>query len=468
MIIIKKEYLRIENGSCRYKNQQLYDFELWAEEKKITGVFSDTSESLDVLLLLLTGKIGFQKGNIVLRGKKISTADSQKFFSEHTGVIDDHTQLVEGLSLPENLCILRKHIKRVLVHPGIIQRQAEKILSKFHLQYLIHKSVYQLTRAECFYLELLKAYLEEKDLVILDCRHIDLSEQEFKGLCRMIRILTEIKIQFIFMSCDPVILRHVDRIHLMKRNRTALIRYVQNPMENEIWKLIKEIYHYDKAGNKKGMDNLGMPIIFSVQGLSGKHFRNLSVKIRKKEAVCIIVRNGMGYLEIQDILYGRSKVLSGHICFYENLFRFTNMEKAVDQGICFIDGSIRNNTLFPELSVFDNLCMVKGRFVKKVWRNRRFRKNIEEFAEKKIGKNVVYKKVKDLTALEACQVMYYKWYLLHPDLAICMNPFGGADLETSLKIKQILYEFVEQGISVLILTQNEFLLESWNVEKIFV
>lgn len=462
--------MRIESGKWERDSQTLlYDIDIQLFEGEVTGLFADNIQTLDLLSDILIGRAQFQEGVITYKGQLLSMTGGLGPVRDRISGIDEHHQLIEGLSLAENLCILRGDVKRHLFWDDEILEETQRVLEALDLQKLGKKPVETFTELERLQTELLKAFMAEKEFILLDCRRIDLSNLELDLLFETVSRLTDRGIQFLVLENSAAhMLKCVSRIVLLKKRRTAVTLDLTLISEEKCLGMIKRVYGSESRELTALQHKENMECIFRVRGLWGEYIRDLEFQVMEKEITSVIIKDPRAYRELQEILHHRIQPLKGDILYRGRAFDAKDMEQAVNQGFCIVEGNPSDNNLFYNLSVFDNLCIVKGRFVKKLWRNRRYQESLTHFVIEHFGRDIGNRQLSELELSDIYKVMYYRWYLLHPKLVICIHPFGAADISTANVIQDILCDFAENDIAVLIITQNKMFVEGMDDKEIYV
>ncbi len=464
----RKEYLRIERASWEADGRQpLYDIDLQLFEGELAGLISDHAQSADILVRVFKEHLPLIQGTITYRGERLSESREFSKILNRTAVIDSHSQIAEKLTLAENLYIMRKDFKDHLLKSREISRKAELLLEHFQLQPLGRKPLEAFREIERFQAELLKAFATGKELAVLDCRKVNFFPEEIQQLLELARRLAEQGMSFLVLENTPDrLLDAVSQIILIRLRRTAIIWDFTALSRKRCIQDLDRIFPKSSPPRPDFSKSPHTRRILECLHLSGEYFDRLNFKIQEHEMVGIVIQHPQTFHELSGILKGNRQPCEGELRFLGRPFAFKNIEQTVKNGLCFIEHHFENNGLFYHLPVFDNLCIVKGGLVKKLWRNRRYHNSIVEFICQHFGEDISRKQLSELRQEDIYRIMYYKWYLRRP--ALCINPFFMADLSLLNVIKALLAEFIDNGISVLILTQNEQDLDGLNAKKVIV
>ncbi len=129
-------------------------------------------------------------------------------------------------------------------------------------------------------------------------------------------------------------------------------------------------------------------------------------------------------------------------------------EPSVDRRIAFLAKNPTLSMLFPELSCFDNLCFTLDHRMPEVWYSRQTREGIKRQYEEKAKRALPWQDVKGLTRKQRYELIYQRIMLQNPKVLFCEQPFREADLETRIRIWELLDELMKKGIAVVVLAVN--------------
>lgn len=132
-------------------------------------------------------------------------------------------------------------------------------------------------------------------------------------------------------------------------------------------------------------------------------------------------------------------------------------EDAIQAGLAFCTENRREEGIFPDVSVQNNLTicsldqLTKGGFI-----NSGRRKQLSDDYIKKLliktpsGEQLI----KNLSGGNQQKVILSRWMAVNPKLIILDEPTRGIDVGAKAEIEKLIYEFSNQGISVLFISSE--------------
>ena len=137
--------------------------------------------------------------------------------------------------------------------------------------------------------------------------------------------------------------------------------------------------------------------------------------------------------------------------------RIKSPEDAIRAGLAFCTENRREEGIFPDVSVQNNLTLCSlDQLSKAGFINSRKRKQLsEDYIEKLMIKTPSGEQlIKNLSGGNQQKVILSRWMAIHPKLIILDEPTRGIDVGAKAEIERLIHEFSEQGISILFISSE--------------
>lgn len=461
---MRKELLSIENGEIEVRgNRIFYDLFLQIYKSEILGIVFENAVERKCLLELFGGERILKSGRISLEGNIHDFDSTYLFFKKYTAIIDKKSKLIENLSIEENIFLFmddnnfiseRKHKKNFKI-----------LLEKFGLDSLLNRSIEDLLPKDRILIELLKAYYEEKKLVVLSYISGILLNKDYEDIRTLLKKLTEYGMTFVVIDTfNNAVFEWVNRYYLIGNGKTTKIFDSNSYNKRQLYSLLTR-----KVGSSnnvmiksKAQDNSNSSSVLEFINICTSHIINLNMKVRQGEVLKIVYLDDISCEHITDLLKGNIKPVSGEIRLLGRIINIKSISQVLDKGICFIEESPYENMLFYNLTLAENLGLALSEKVPFFWIRKSYKRSILNILE--TFKLTEYANIKlhklDPRIIQA--VAYLKWYLYAPNVVICIKPFTELDISLQeITIDMIRY-LKSRGIAVILLTP--MLSETYKVE----
>ncbi|MGI6010355.1 MAG: ATP-binding cassette domain-containing protein [Ruminococcus sp.] len=451
---MRDELLRIENGIYTVNGYDILagiQFQIY--KNQICGMISAEQKEMEELWKILQGKEILNYGIFYINEKKIEVTDAAEVLASNVMEINGYSQLIQGLSLAENMFVMREGQERSLIHMEEMEKKLQILFDQFSLSLDIHTPVTAMSRLERYQFELIKAYMRGIRLVLLDLRSSDLTFREAEKLFDLIEKMKGRNITFVVWN--PILyqlIRFSDQLVILKNGKTA--RFFERSEFDEKTISLILLGNVDNKKKEEVLPKMGIPV-FQIKSVSDSYLYNISLNVKAGEICFVHCENAEGMSHLYQILSGETQPESGYMLIGKETYHPLDMEDAVGQGVGFIEDSTFSRTLFYNMTVFENICLVKGNFLKAIWRRRRYRESLKKTINQWFQKDICGKKLSTLSETELQKVLFCRWLLYRPRLLVLVNPFIGGCINMNEASMDNIRQIAEQGTGILILSTNE-------------
>lgn len=454
---MRKEILRLERVSCRERGvTELTDFNMRIYEGDVMGLLPINNHGLRAFLELLQYNTALSYGYVYYRGRQINTWRNNKYRRNNIGLIQSESCLVEGLTVADNIFVLRPGFKNWYIR----SRKFNKLLAPFLENLGVHISadayIKDLSKFERIIVDVLKSVVADCKLIVLRDIGSYINEHELQKIHKLIRFYSEQGFSFLCIDfhfeelrqiCDKVALMSNGRIVKVlrfceeheKRETAEALLYYTNPYSDKVRNKI--VHNLEPVREKKS--------VFELQNLSSKDISNLSFSVSEGE--CLVLQEVDNYVfqELLSIMLGETEQARGEIFIGGVPAKCGN-----NRDIAVIQELPSQTMIFRELSYLDNLVFTLDHRLPEVWSNQNVQSGIIKEYSSIFGEDIFYKRVDHLSEMEKYRLVYMRIAIQKPKLVFCVQPFRRADMELRMLIWEQIKMLLDKNIAVVILAVN--------------
>lgn len=448
---MKKELLRMDHVSL-IKNGEIFldnlNFQMFTGE--IMGLVGRNNKGHDQLIDLICHNHNISFGTVWYDGKIVNSYSYSNNSDNKVYVIEQKSRLVEGLSVVDNLFVLRKGFKKYFINEKVLYVQAQKFLQENGIQVDIRKRVVSLTPLERCLTELSKALLSGCRLVIVDNPGNFLSKHELLEFQKMLKKIRDNGTAVLYIgNHHEDVFRVADRTSLYTDGRIDKV-FERDEMTDEA------MAPYITDWNIKGPD----PEPESDEGVMHFHsvyagnLQGLRFVLNKGECVTLLDVDNRIAEDVAGLLCGRLACEKGRITLEHKPYTLSRAARYLDEGIALIPKDCVERLLFWDRTYMENLTFLLDRKLKRSLMPGKIFRSIRNEYEPLVGKAIDETNISSLQFPEQIALVYYKMQLLHPRVLVCIQPLAKGDMFTRMKILELLRGILSQGTAVLMITTN--------------
>lgn len=449
---MREEVLCMERVS--YQEQgivQLDDFNLRIFSGEIMGLLPVNNHGLTAFLQLLQYNTALNYGYVYYRGEQVNSWRNTTHKRNRVGLIQSESCLVGGLTVADNIFVLRPGFKAWYIRPSVLRKQLIPFLKSIDIHISADAYVEELNAFERTVVDILKSVVAGCRLIVLRDISSFLSEQELKKIRRLLEFYSEQGFSFLYIDFHFEELQHVcSRVALMSNGR--IIKILQS---SETTPAV--FNHYTRVYSSKVKEELirtvqareESPQVFEIKNLRGETIHDLSFSMSAGECIVLQDMDNQILSELLAILIGDAAPREGEILVGGSALTAEN-----SRDVAVIQELPSRSMLFSELSYLDNLCFSVDHRLSEVWSSRSVREGIRDEYSAVIGREIFDKRVDRLSEKQKYELIYYRIAIQRPKVVFCVQPFRRADIELRMHIWDLLKMLIDKGIAIVILSVN--------------
>lgn len=234
---MREEILVIENGSVGGEGNEIFhELYLQIYKSELFGIIFDNILERKCLLDFLKGNCTLDSGTIYVNNQKILPSECLKQFGPLVAVIEKNGKLMNSLSIPENVLLFAKAMRKYIIEKKKYESAMEKIKKELQITIRTDKPVSALTEKERVMIELIKAFAEGKKLIALADISGFLKSNELEEVFSLMVRLRRSGMTFIIIeSLGDMILKWAERLAIIRNGKTLGIVRPQDVKRQQVY-----------------------------------------------------------------------------------------------------------------------------------------------------------------------------------------------------------------------------------------
>ncbi|MDD3213584.1 MAG: sugar ABC transporter ATP-binding protein [Eubacteriales bacterium] len=449
---MKEEVLRMDRVAYREQGiTELNHFCLDIDAGEIVGLIPINDTGLAAVIRLLRQNLPLHYGYVYYRGKLVNHWQQSDFSYNRIAVIESRSGLADDLTVADNVFVLRQGFKKWLIRRSVLNRQLEPFLKETGVNLSAEMCARDLTAFPRFITELVKAVVAGCRLIVLMEPGSVISDARLDSLQRILRHYAAKGFSFLYISRHYEEARQIcTRAAIMVNGQIAkVVSTADTPPETLQCFGVEAYTRMVQRQERMQPVPPGTPPALELSALKYGRIASLDVCIAPGECVVLQDLNNHILNDLIALLSGEAKPDGGAIRVGGKRLR-----AAKSRDIAVIQQQPTQTMLFPDLSYMDNLCFSLDHRIPDIWLRNAPRASIRRELAQELGERVFDLPVEALSRPEKYELVFTRVLLQRPKVAVCVQPFMGADVQQRMQIWKLMERLLSKGISVLILAVN--------------
>jgi ABC-type sugar transport system ATPase subunit len=436
------------------------DLDLYPGE--VHAVLGGNGAGKSTLAKVICGVERFEEGEITFEGRSLGGFGPREVSNLGIGIVHQNLNLFESLSVAENLAWL---VGNVPTMAGLVRRKRSRAQAVEVLSVLGHRTitpdakVAELRPAETWLVAIAAALYTRPKLLILDESTAALPQTDAD---EMFEFITEQRQQGLAVL---MVTHRLDEVRRVADRITVLADgKVKGQLDESMGTrdLVSLMFGAEVAEKmqkrKRGAKADHEKPLVSIENVSTRKLRNLSLTINRGEIVGLAGALGSGRTEIVRLLTGDRDFEVGRIEFEGQDYRPRDARAAVKRGIAAVREDPIEEGVLHGLSLGRNITLT-GLDAVKLGLSPLIRKSRESSLAKAYIDRLSIKgrhdqTIETLSGGNRQKALIARLLLLDLELLILDEPSQGIDMPTRLQIREVLHELADRGKAVLIVSSE--------------
>ncbi|MFO7881819.1 MAG: sugar ABC transporter ATP-binding protein [Kosmotogaceae bacterium] len=438
----------------------LKEVDFLLNEGEVHALLGENGAGKSTLVKILTGVYKKDDGQIFIDGKENVILNPLDARYKGIAAIYQELSLIENLSVAENIYLGHEPSGKIL---GTIRKKelinsSVDYLKSFNIEIDPKTKVSQLGMGEKRIIEIIKALSINAKILLLDEPTTGMSSAEIEIFFKILEDLKKKEVNMIYIShyLDEVF-RICDRATVLRDGENAGTFTVNEVNTGTLVNAM--LGHTIKDEFPKRKKQYDGEIIMSVDNFKAEQMQEpISFSLKKGEILGITGIIGSGKSELALGLFGATKSIQGSIKINNSTITRNNPKNAKINGIAFIPEDRKEQGLFPNFSLEDNIILPNIDLVTRLTLilNKAKRQLAFSTAKKlKVTPLNLQMKAHNFSGGNQQKIVVGKWLSGKPDIVILDEPTRGIDVGAKTEIYNLINEMADSGTSI-ILISSEF------------
>jgi len=406
------------------------------------------------LMKILTGVYTHDKGDIYFEGKMVNMRKPSD--AHHLGIylVPQEPLLYPFMTVEENVLLgldnRSEYRKKLIV-----------LMKALNCDFKMNQMANELTIAKQQLVELLRGLIRDNKVIVLDEPTSALTQREVESLFKNVNKLKKEKnVGFVYITHRMnEIFELSDELTILKDRKVAANGDISDfTLEKVLDIMVPKIKNgetKEKVKQEEENKEIGEKV-FSVEGLGGKGFFDVSFDLYANEILCLTGVVGAGRTEFAESVFGITKIMDGKINFCGEERTFKSPKIAVENGLVYLPEDRRRNGGFLISSINDNSISAVLYKLSKFFLNKKKEKEITEFNIKdlNIKCNSSDQDFVSLSGGNQQKVVLGRWLSAKPKVIILDEPTRGIDANSREEIYLQIKKLAREGIGVIVISSD--------------
>ncbi|MEO3751334.1 sugar ABC transporter ATP-binding protein [Streptomyces sp. B6B3] len=411
------------------------------------------------LIKVLSGAHHPDEGEIVWRGQRVRLSHPMAAMRQGIATIYQELDLVDGLSVAENIYLGHEPATAGFSRRGEIRRNAAELLARLgHPEISPRTLVGNLSAAGQQIVSMARALSHDVRLIIMDEPSAVLDQEEVGRLFAVIRDLTAEGVAVIYISHRLEEIREIgDRVTVLKDGRTVAsgLPAEETPTSQLIHLMTGRDIEY-LFPERRPLD--GAPVVLDVAGLTLPGvFADIGFQVRAGEIVGLAGLVGSGRSEILETVYGARRAAAGTVMVGERRLRRGSVGSAVAAGVGLCPEERKSQGLLLDESVYRNVSLATfGRFARGGFLNGAGERRAAEEHTKALDVRPagVERAVRTLSGGNQQKIVLARWLLRECRVLLLDEPTRGVDVGARSEIYALIRRLADEGVAVVLVSSE--------------
>ncbi|MFC5449890.1 sugar ABC transporter ATP-binding protein [Paenibacillus aestuarii] len=430
---------------------------------EVHALMGENGAGKSTLMKIMAGIHRPDTGSIVYRERNTAWHNAMEAREHGISVIHQELNLSPNITIGENVLMGTRFPRNKfgMVDWKQVHQRARTLLQSIGSELDPRAYVSTLSVAQQQMVEIARALSIEAEVLVMDEPTASLTHKEIEKLFIIINELKQKGVAIVYIShrMDEIfrisdrctILRDgqwIASVPITETNPDHLVKTMVGRELNELFQ--KPPSHTSWISNKT-------PVL-DVKGLcDNRQVKDISLEVYSGEIVGISGLVGAGRTELVRAIFGLSTITAGEIKIDGKPVVIQSPENAMRHGIAHVPESRKEQGLFLNMSVKENIMMAEMFRYRKAslldWNqiNHEADNYIRELGIKTASKEL---KVVSLSGGNQQKVLLARWLSIKPKVLLLDEPTRGVDIGAKTEIHKVIHKLAKNGLAVIMISSE--------------
>ena len=433
----------------------LNDVTLEIKKGETHAIVGENGAGKSTMIKILSGAIVPSEGTVVFEGQEYQSMDPQRSTALGISVIYQEFNLMDTLSVAENLYAGHLPTSRRLYDKQETERRAKEVFSNMGVEIDVTQRVGELSVAYMQLVEIAKSLTRNVRLLIMDEPTAPLTTNETRLLMEIMKKLKEKGVTIIYISHRlSEIFEVADRVTIMRDGQKISTHPVKGITKEE---MIRGMVGREMKDTFPTRTVIQGPVVMKVEGLCGNGVKDVNFELHRGEILGLAGLVGAGRTEIMRILYGADKKEQGKVWLDGKEVNFRTPRQAVAQGLVLIPEDRKRQGAILPLPISQNISLPNLKRISAfgLLRPKKEKTMVkEQISSLKIACFSGAQMAATLSGGNQQKVVLAKWLASNARILIFDEPTRGIDVDAKQEIYQLMNHLCEQGMAIIMISSE--------------
>ena len=425
---------------------------------KIYALLGENGAGKSTLVKILSGVIIPDEGNIYLNENNLKLNSPLDAKKNDIGMVFQHFNLFETLSVFENLIIDSDEERESL------REKIDTIMKKYNFSIDLDIPVLNLSAGQKQKVEIIRCLIRSPKVLIMDEPTSVLTEQETSELFLSLKKFSEEGILIIYIThklkevmqlCDEVAVMRRGKLVSVSEIKNENIESLANKMVGQNLKTIKKKKAKTSSDQLIKITNLN----FTSEDPFETNLMDINFSVNRGECLGIAGISGNGQSELFQVLSGEIISEKNSIEFNNNYIGDLSPQERREYLMAFSPEDRLEQAAIPQMKIFENVALNNFKS-SNFFNNGLINENkIKEHSKKiisdfNVNTDNIELKSQFLSGGNLQKLIIGRELITSPDLLICFNPTWGLDVGAINYIHETLIKINEQNKSIILISTD--------------
>ena len=425
---------------------------------KIYALLGENGAGKSTLVKILSGVIIPDKGKIYLNENNLKLNSPLDAKKNDIGMVFQHFNLFETLSVFENLIIDSDEERESL------REKIDTIMRKYNFSIDLDIPVLNLSAGQKQKVEIIRCLIRNPKVLIMDEPTSVLTEQETSELFLSLKKFSDEGILIIYIThklkevmqlCDEVAVMRRGKLVSVSEIKSENIESLANKMVGQNLKTIKKKKAKTSSDQLIKITNLN----FTSEDPFETNLMDINFSVNRGECLGIAGISGNGQSELFQVLSGEIISEKNSIEFNKNYIGDLNPQERREYLMAFSPEDRLEQAAIPQMKIFENVALNNFKS-SNFFNNGLINENkIKEHSKKiisdfNVNTDNIELKSQFLSGGNLQKLIIGRELITSPDLLICFNPTWGLDVGAINYIHETLIKINEQNKSIILISTD--------------
>ncbi|WP_127125657.1 sugar ABC transporter ATP-binding protein [Georgenia sp. SYP-B2076] len=434
-------------------------FDLYGGE--VHALMGENGAGKSTLMKIISGNYHPDAGTMRVDGDEVHLASPRDAIKAGIAIIHQELATIPEMSVAENLAIGNEPVRMGILDRRELVRQAKEKLARVGANIDPNRAIGRLSVGMQQMVEIARAVAENARVLVLDEPTASLSRTESDQLFAIVHSMRDEGMGLIYISHRmEEVWELADRVTVLRDGRLVGTRDMRaggadkvNPgdiVRMMVGREVNDLYVRDHR--------VPGEVRLAVKDLTGPDdIGPVSFDVRAGEVVGMVGLIGAGRTEVARLIYGADRPTGGTMTLDGAPLRATDPGRALTNGVSLLPESRKDQALFLEMSVKDNITVsTLGDFsTAGVIRGRGIQKAVRKIVDQlRVRTSSVDLESRALSGGNQQKLVLGRMMLQAPKLLILDEPTRGVDIGAKSEIYRIINEIAKAGTAILVISSD--------------